>query len=349
VFSKQKDWDTVPTKKWSWQTKNAMQSFSRLSRSLKANTKQLRQAEKVAYHLSRTAQIFYRNRNAFSLRVTDDVSKWGSYLLRPNGVFYQFMNLTKWLNTQEKSMNKGGLGALGEGLLAVANPVGNLIMKATGASSKSTGDIVADTALRMVRVARILFQGRKFFKLNIDPNYMKKVGKNILDFNFIVQKLAEAESSGGFMESIGNAVDGLFGNDPISQIAARMTILAGAYDKLATALIKLGGAMKVLNISDARMLGGITRAIAEGRPVKQQLGPQSASRPVAIRSEIARVRETGIRGGLPKEDDKEKKLFRKMDDILKVLRNIDRSVSSVDEYISDQSEGKYPTSGGGLF
>ena len=150
--------------------------------------------------------------------------------------------------------------------------------------------------------------------------------------------------------AVGDAVGGMFGKDPISRIATRMVMLAGAYDKLATALIKLGGAMKVLNISDARMLGGITRAIVEGRSVKQEVG-QSTSRPVAnVRPEIARVRDIS-RGGGGKEkgDDKEKKLFKKMDDILKVLRNIDRNVSSVDDYIADQSEGKYPTSGGKLF
>jgi hypothetical protein len=247
-------------------------------------------------------------------------------------------------------MNKGALGALGEGLLAVANPVGNLIMKATGASSKSTGDIVADTALRMVRVARILFQGRKFFNLNIDPNYMKKVGKNMLDFNFIVKKLAEAEDSKGFLESMGDSINGLFGNDPISKIARRMVTLAGAYDKLATALLKLGGAMKVLNISDARMLGGITRAIADGRSVKEG-GPQPTRPMAAVRSEITRVKEGIGRGAGPmnKDAEKERKLFKRMDEILKVLKNIDRSVASVDEFISDQSEGKYPSSGGQLF
>ena len=340
----------VPSKKWSWKVKNALQSFSRTARTLKASQKEIWRTQNIARGLAGTAQIFWKNRKAFDLRVSDDVYRWGNYLLRPNGIFYQFMNLTKWLNTQEKSMNKGALGALGEGLLAVANPVGNLIMKATGASSKSTGDIVADTALRMVRVARILFQGRKFFKLDIDPNYMKKVGKNMLDFNFIVKKLAEAEDSKGFLESMGDSINGLFGNDPISKIARRMVTLAGAYDKLATALLKLGGAMKVLNISDARMLGGITRAIADGRSVKEG-GPQPTRPMAAVRSEITRVKEGIGRGAGPmnKDAEKERKLFKRMDEILKVLKNIDRSVASVDEFISDQSEGKYPSSGGQLF
>lgn len=344
-FSKQKEWINTPTKKWSWNTKNAIQSFSRLSRSLHSTPKQLKFTEKVAYHMARTANIFYRNRRAFDPKLSSTIRTWSNNLLTYKGPFDMYVLLGQWLE-KNAGPKKGGLEKVGEGLLAAANPIGFLVMKAT---DKSTGDIVADTALKMVRVARILFQGEKFFKMKINPDYMKSVGKNMLDFSFIVRKLAEAENS-GFLSSIGDSINGLFGNDPISKIASRMIVLAGAYDKLATALMKLGGAMKVLNISDARMLGGITRAIAEGRSVKQEISSSAPQRPVqSVRGEIARVRER-VAGGKPeKEDEKEKKLFKKMDEVIKVLKSIDRSVSSVDDFIQDQSDNKYPSSSGGLF
>ena len=337
----------VPSKKWSWKVKNALQSFSRTARTLKASQNEIWRTQNIARGLAGTAQIFWKNRKAFDLRVSDDVYRWGNYLLRPNGIFHQFTNLSKWLREQEKSMSKSSmLGNIGEGLLAAANPIGFIAMKAMGPSSKSTGDVVADTALKLVRVARILHQNKKFFELNIDPNYMKKVGKNMLDFNFIVQKLAEAERGKGVLESVGDAVNGMFGKDPISRIATRMVMLAGAYDKLATALIKLGGAMKVLNISDARMLGGITRSLAEGKSIRDEIKTQSASKPInTIKNDIAKVREAGGKGG-KKFEEKDIIIFKRMDEIIKVLKNIDRSVSSVDEFISDQSEGKYPSSSG---
>jgi hypothetical protein len=202
----------------------------------------------------------------------------------------------------------------------------------------------------MVRVARILYQGEKFFKMKIDPNYMKKVGQNMIDFSHVVKKLAEAENEGGFMKSIGNSVSGLFGKDPISKIANRMVTLANAYDKLATSLMKLGGAMKVLNISDARMLGGITRAIAEGRAVREEIKPQSPSKPItSTRADApAKLKEQGLMGarGVEKLSEKDKRLLKQMDEVVKLLKSIDRNVSSVDDFIQDQTEGKYPSSSG---
>ena len=216
-----------------------------------------------------------------------------------------------------------------------------------GVEEVNYGNVIT-AASKMVNFAKILNRGKKYFSMKIDPFFIRKVGQNVLDFNFLVQKLAESENNKGFFESVGDAVNGLFGNDPISKIANRMVMLAGAYDKLATSLIKLGGAMKVLNISDARMLGGITRAIAEGRSVKSEVSSSTPQRSVqSVRGEISRVREklAGTNIG-DKDDQKDKKLFKKMDEVIKILKNIDRSVSSVDDFIQDQSGGKYPTSGG---
>lgn len=174
---------------------------------------------------------------------------------------------------------------------------------------------------------------------------MKKVGKNILDFNFIVQKLAESESSKGFLASIGDSMNSMFGNDPISKIARRMVTLAGAYDKLASALIKLGGAMRMLNISDARRLGGITAGIASGQSPEE---PETRRREVtAVRTEVGRVREPGAGRGKSNHEVNQMNMIKKLDQIVKVLKNIDRSVASVDDFISDQTEGKYPSAGGG--
>jgi len=252
------------------------------------------------------------------------------------GVANKFKSVSDWKSYPTKNWSwnvKLGIGSF----LKLINSLG---------TEEIYYDNVINSATKMVRFAKILHSGRKYFSLNIDPNYMKKVGKNILDFNFIVQKLAEAERGKGVLESVGGAINGMFGKDPISRIATRMVMLAGAYDKLATALIKLGGAMKVLNISDARMLGGITRSIAEGKSIKDDIKTQSASKPInAIKNEIARVREAGGKGG-KKFEEKDIIIFKRMDEIIKVLKSIDRSVSSVDEFISDQSEGKYPTSSG---
>jgi hypothetical protein len=101
------------------------------------------------------------------------------------------------------------------------------------------------------------------------------------------------------------------------------------------------------------MLGGITKAIAEGRSVKEEIKSQSPSKPItSTKTDVfSRVKDNIFGGfGATKETERDKKLFKKMDEVVKLLKSIDRSVSSVDEFIQDQSEGKYPSSSGtGLF
>ena len=311
--------------------------------------------KEIALQMAQVARIFFVNKKFFGdggKTGVGGVESWSNIIIGrggnfKNGVIGNYVLLTKWLETFGKGQKKSFLETAQTGLLASANPTGFLSFKPT---DKTTGDIVADTALKMIRVARILYQGEKFFKLKIDPNYMRMVGKNMIDFTHIVKKLAEAENSGGFMESIGNSVSGLFGKDPISKIANRMVTLANAYDKLATSLMKLGGAMKVLNISDARMLGGITRAIAEGRSVREEIKPQSPSKPItSTRADApAKLKEQGLMGarGVEKLSEKDKRLLKQMDEVVKLLKSIDRNVSSVDDFIQDQTEGKYPASSG---
>ena len=337
VFARQKDWKTYPTGMWNYNVKMAVANYMIMSKSSSKFDLNSDKLPKIAYRISQVANIFYKNRKSFGNSIVDNVTKWGQKILNPAGIFHQYITLSKFLKAFDKSTPEMGPGKskTSGGLLSFLSPIAQRVF-VKEANSNSTGDIVADTALKLVRVASILHQGEKFFKLNIDPNYMKKVGKNILDFNHIVMMLAKSEK-GSLMGSIGKGINNLFGNDPISKIANRMVILAGAYDKLATSLIKLGTAMRMLNIRDARMLGGITTSIVNYRVKDNKEGSQS--RPEAgPRSEGTRFREkntTGGGGGIKGGSDKDEKMFKKMDEILKVLKSIDRSVSSVDDYILD--------------
>jgi hypothetical protein len=280
--------------------------------------------KEIAWQLTQTAAVLFMGSKFFTPSVTNNISKWTNAIIAAPGA--------KW--------ESGIIGTYAKfNSYLLSHPY---LFKG--------GDLVASTAHKIVNVAKILQKGEKAFKMKIDPDYMKKVGQNMIDFSHVVKKLAEAENEGGFMKSIGNSVSGLFGKDPISKIANRMVTLANAYDKLATSLMKLGGAMKVLNISDARMLGGITRAIAEGRSIREEVKPQSPSKPItATRADApAKLKEQGLMGarGVEKLSEKDKRLMKQMDEVVKLLKSIDRSVASVDDFIQDETSGKYPASSG---
>jgi hypothetical protein len=129
--------------------------------------------------------------------------------------------------------------------------------------------LVKDLTVQLISVARILWENKKYFQFKIDPNYMKNIGKNILDFNHVIKKLAEAEKGTSFFGRIGQGIESMLGTDPISQIVRRMVTLAKGYDALASSLMKLGFAMRTLNIKNMRDLGTMTRDLASGKMPKE--------------------------------------------------------------------------------
>ena len=145
-----------------------------------------------------------------------------------------------------------------------------------GASKSSTTvrerkdlSLVKDLTIQLISVAKILWENKKYFAFKIDPNYMKNVGKNILDFNQVIKKLGEAEEGTSFFGRIGQGIESMLGTDPISQIVRRMVTLAKGYDALASSLMKLGFAMRTLNLKNMKDLGTMTRDLADGKMPKK--------------------------------------------------------------------------------
>jgi hypothetical protein len=181
---------------------------------------------------------------------------------------------------------------------------------------------VTDVANRMKNVAKILFGNSDVFSKTIDPNFVSSLSQNMLDFNELVKKLTESESE-GMLSRFGN---NLLGTDPIMQIAKRMITLAEGYDKLAESLIKLGGAMKVLNISDIRMLGGLSSSITS-KEGGNKGGLDSVKSPLGFKKSDGgpTVSRGGMKGGKEQEGLSKGS---NIDKIIKLLTNIDKSTES---------------------
>jgi hypothetical protein len=199
---------------------------------------------------------------------------------------------------------------------------------------------VKTAAWRLVDVGKILYKGKDYFGMSIDPNYMKNVGQNILDFNEIVKKLIESESGKGFWNKVGDMASGLLGTDPISQIARRMITLSEGYDKLANSLIKLGVAMRMLNISDVSKLGGLTKTIITGEESKDisksffggnsptmQIGDTSL-----FENFFGEKDEVGVLGEDP--------ITSRLDQVITLLTSINNNTVNINEFIELQSEGE---------
>ena len=113
------------------------------------------------------------------------------------------------------------------------------------------GDVLTQSAKGMVRFAKELQKGERAFQVNIDPDYMKKMSKNIFYYMAISDKLRQNTSMKTLLK---NAAFG----DPISNIASSMTKLAIAYDKMGNSLMKFGRAVNQLDEKKVKMFKGLS-------------------------------------------------------------------------------------------
>jgi hypothetical protein len=108
---------------------------------------------------------------------------------------------------------------------------------------------------QMVLTAGILYKNRRLFSFNIDPNYMKSVASNVMDYALLAKNLA-------LVDKDSSIIDDFFGNDPISKAAKGMVKIASAYDKLASAIKGFSGALNSLDGGKVNMFRSLTGNLA---------------------------------------------------------------------------------------
>ena len=271
----------------------------------------------VALQMAQTAAIFYKSRKFFT--GTSYLRSFSADVVSTSsGIIMKFARLNKRLELYPELL---ALGAVGISPASIA-------------------------AKSLVNMAKILYSGRKAFSLDIDPDYMNKVGKNMLDFNELVKKLVESESEGNsFFGKMGDSIASLFGEDPISKIANRMVTLAKGYDAMASALIKLGFAMKQLNVSSAKQLGGLTKSLAGkggGDEEEKSSGGFSSMLSFGGNKPMTQVKQ---KGGpkLVGEDARKNSIgyvSEKLEELIKIMAKIERSTSVIDEGMEELTKGK---------
>ena len=125
------------------------------------------------------------------------------------------------------------------------NGVSNALIKFDSLSSKLTHSFfyknVEKSADRLINLSKKMYNNRKYFETNIDPNFMKSLSSNIIDFvqlSSIIEKQKKEESI---------IKEGL-GLDPISRTANGMIKIASAYDVLAKSIRSLSISINLLNL-----------------------------------------------------------------------------------------------------
>jgi hypothetical protein len=293
----------------------------------------------VVLQMSSVAYILWKSKKFFSFKISPD---WIGNLSK---------NLLGYAGLQKKLESGGGLkSGLMMGLTALNPAAGLLFAGASALIESNSDDAVTKAAKKLVKVANILYSGRKAFELKLDPFFMRKIGQNLLDFNFVIKKLAEQETKGTtFMGRMGSSISGLFGNDPVSQIAHRMMTLAKGYDAIARSLIKLGSALKLLNIKNLSQLGALTKGLAGTGQIP---GEQGGVRPAPVKAYgWSATKDTRSTGGpqvkqkiIPADKQRKNEIYyvsEQLEKVVKILTAIHYSTSSIDEFIGVQMKNQF--------
>ncbi len=217
-------------------------------------------------------------------------------------------------------------------------------------------DFLVDMSKKMKRIANTLMSGKTAFDYNIPENFMPNLRKNMLDFQSLVHELASGEEK-GFFDLVGDAFGRAMGEkDPIIMMADRMVALAKGYSALADSLIKLGGAMKAVNVKNLTQLGSFTKGVAGKMPMVQKEPDEKPGFLSTIKSQFTSMfgekkeeKKTGFQapGNIANNKNKISYVSEKLEELIKIMSNIDKSTSKLDEFIEEQSGGKIKPDVGG--
>jgi hypothetical protein len=283
------------------------------------------------------ADILYTSRKLFDGKLVGDISTWFKGI---SSSILGYVALNKWIkdNIYQKVTKTYGFKS---------KWLGDKTFKVTSTDMLDLS-LVPFMAEKLVDTAAIISKGN--FNQKIDPFYMRKIGQNLIDFTYVVKKIAEAEGKGtSFLGRLGSTFEGAIGTDPVSQIARRMITLAKGYDAMANALIKLGFALKTLNIRSLSQLGSITKSLSTGQPIKNEIqqsqqftgrkfGEKGEDRPLPV---VVMKKKTEKR--LTPEMEMQNNLWyvsQRLEETVDLLRKINKNTQTIDEYIEESTNGK---------
>jgi hypothetical protein len=254
-------------------------------------------SRRATLSMVRIAKLLFKNKDFFG--ETDIYGQFYTDVISPSGIIRKYTNLIEYLANIEGDSLYGGI---------------------------RRGRKIATS---LVSLAKIINGGKDYFNTLIDPDYVKNVGQNMIDFNELVKKLIESED-GGLLKNLG---DKILGNDPVIQIAKRMITLAEGYDKLADSLIKLSTAMRLLNISDVRMIGGLGGA--KSNESVEMLNDERRAEMINVPTQNTMPTLNIGKGGAFGTSSEETTLKDDLKEIIKLLTNIDKSSIQSSEHLDD--------------
>ncbi len=333
-------WSSYPSKEWAAGVSNSVNGFMDIFKTIEERGYDLFTFKMYSgvltgaiASIALTAKILYTNSKFFTVKLDKNFIK----NIASNVLGYAMLSKTleAMLTSEEKKTIN--LGVFGDFSI----------------TKKKTTDVsnVNKVVNQMVFTAGILYRNKKFFEQKIDPNFMKGISSNVLEFARLAKKLAQEQKGMSVMDEV-------FGTDPISRAAKGMVKIAGAYDALAKSIRNFGGALNSLNVvklslfrsltgnlalmsaMDSTMFSNMLKVLEQRSGVfaqllkdeaKNNMGRPTVTIPKPGAAVGAAVGSAG-KGGANK-DAKGETSLQKLDKIIFLLSSINKEVVNLDEFI----------------
>lgn len=296
---------TYPDLLWGTGVKMAVQSYLGIFDLLTAKkmtpevfSKTAKTLEGGVISMSNVARILFSNSRFFTFKLDP------SFVKNISGNLIEFAKLgillDKMLVTIVSETSKSG-GLFGIG--GTTTTTQKRVMKDMG--------IVDKVAQAMANTASILFKNKNLFSTKIDPNFMKKLGRNVLDYVGLAMYLSTKQAEIATITEEGN---------PIDKIANSMITLATGYDRLAAALERYAKAV-------AMVISVTGKPPKTGAPGIKKGPSESSGGPSGMKRE---GQSEAQEGGMNKAVKSPKKLSPLESDIKVIIKHLDKMTKEGD-------------------
>lgn len=234
----------------------------------------------------------------------------------------------------------------GEGVGSVIGAYSKMIkdLKIDEDSVDDVSYIITKITRSISKTAHILYNNRKYFNSDMNPDFIKNISSNIIEYSKLADYLVKSKDENtSTIGKIGSA----FGitQDPIVGVAKSMGILAKAYDKISKSFTNVGKSLQTINLDTLREVkslqnGGLpsddiekVNGTNDGIWSKIGFGGDSQSPSVSNKTkgkeDIYDKHKFGLDG---------KTMPEQLDILIGLLKNIDGSTNKIDEYISSMDD-----------
>ena len=299
------------------------------------NEKDISITKRVAASMGGTALILYAYRRFFSFKLKPDWMKsittnmLSFATLGTNSLLRKFARDVEWINLYDTQRDAFG-----------------------GEQKDYLGHYYLNKSLwSLIGTARIMHYNRRYFERTIDPNFIKRLSKNIIDYTRLAEYLVQVDKKEKKSETWSDSISNFFGfgsEDPIMEVARGMIVLAKSYDKLASSFEKFGGALDKINIDKIKELKSLQveklgNTIEKVTPKEEEQGFWSKLGSAA--SNLFSGPEVKSPAQKATKEDEKSSLKEDMEKIIELLSGINTSTSIVNDYLSTitEEEIKPPT------